>query len=122
MHVSIHSGRARYDSEELLDLSRQVRRAGGEMEDVRRSLRSITELDECRHRIRQQEEAAAVLAARLVSLSSALSEIARAYDSAEVRNAGNLKGGARWYQPVSGGQIYHSSGSTRRKIEQILYE
>ena len=91
MHIEINSEKANNASMRLLDLSRTVRRSRECVEDARRQLRQLSDLDECRSALQRQEEDLALLTARIVNLSNALREIAEVYRLTEERSAEDLE-------------------------------
>lgn len=91
VEIRINRDKAFAASEELMGLSRIIRQNQGEVEKVREQLRRLSELDRCRTELENQEEAMALLAARLVSLSASMAEIVRVFSRAESRSAENLE-------------------------------
>ena len=91
MRIKADTGKANVASADLLSLSRAVRCLREETEAVRRRLRQSPQLDVCRAELRRQEEELALLTARLVNLSTAMSQIVQAYNRVEKRNLDRLE-------------------------------
>lgn len=122
MRILFQYEKARRVSSELLALSRTVRQSAYEAEDAMRNLRLETEFAPCRQELQRQGEALALLTARLVSLSSALNEIASLYYRVEEQNTDRLGDGANsFYLPVPSGTLYQSGEDTHARMEQVLY-
>ena len=122
MHIEINSEKANNASMRLLDLSRTVRRSRECVEDARRQLRQLSDLDECRSALQRQEEDLALLTARIVDLSNALREIAEVYRLTEERSAEDLEDVRRPRQDVGEMVIYGVSDDVHRRIQKILYK
>ncbi len=122
MHIEINSEKANNASMRLLDLSRTVRRSRECVEDARRQLRQLSDLDECRSALQRQEEDLALLTARIVNLSNALREIAEVYRLTEERSAEDLEDVRRPRQDVGEMVIYGVSDDVHRRIQKILYK
>ena len=122
MHIEINSEKANNASMRLLDLSRTVRRSRECVEDARRQLRQLSDLDECRSALQRQEEDLALLTARIVNLSNALREIAEVYRLTEERSAEDLEDVRRPRQDVGEMVIYWVSDDVHRRIQKILYK
>ena len=122
MHIEINSEKANNASMRLLDLSRTVRRSRECVEDARRQLRQLSDLDECRSALQRQEEDLALLTARIVNLSNALREIAEVYRLTEERSAEDLEDVRRPRQDVGEMVIYGVSDDVHRRKQKILYK
>ena len=122
MHIEINSEKANNASMRLLDLSRTVRRSRECVEDARRQLRQLSDLDECRSALQRQEEDLALLTARIVNLSNALREIAEVYRLTEERSAEDLEDVRRPRQDVGEMVIYGVSDDVHRRSQKILYK
>lgn len=120
MKIKIIPKQADQSSSELLDLSRMLRRARDEAEDVRRQLRRHSQLEECRRQLQCQEEALTLLTARTVDMSCAMSEIADLYRAAEDKNVDRLDDRAPGIQIRGEAAVFHASGSVNRQIRNIL--
>ena len=122
MQIRVNTGKTNIASEDLLALSRTIRGLREEVEEVRRRLRRHTQLDNCRLQLQKQEEALTLLTARLVSMSSALSQISDAYNRAERRNLDGLEEESRLHQMAADVVMYGVGDHYRDKIHQILYQ
>ena len=120
MQIIFQRDPIRQVSAELLTLSKTVRQAGYELEDILRALRMETEFESCKHDLKHQEESAYLLTARLVSLSTALNEITQIYDRIETANAERLEGVSGFYRPSASGTLYRSGDDTHTRMERIL--
>lgn len=110
-------------SSELLCLSRQIRSLRFSVEEIQKNLRSITELDNCKYELKKQEEDIALLTARVVNMSTGLSEVAELYKKAERRNADLFENeGAPIYDYQAAGSLYESDGLLRERLDRILYQ
>lgn len=78
---------------ELLEMTRELRKAGDEVEATALRLTACTQLDACILKLRKQREAVRLSAARLTILSSVLCDIAAIYDRTETDMVEALDGG-----------------------------
>lgn len=122
MRIVFEREQAKQVSAELLALSKTLRQAGYEIEDIRRALRTETEFDACKRDLNRQEGNASLLTAHLVSLSAAMSEIIRLYERTEEGNAERLEGLSGFYRPSASGMVYRDGADTGLRIERILYQ
>lgn len=122
MQIVFQRDPIRQVSAELLTLSKMVRQSGYEIEDVLRALRMETEFESCKHDLKHQEESAYLLTARLVSLSTALNEIAQVYERVETASAERLEGVSGFYRPSATGTLYRSGDDTHSRMERILHQ
>lgn len=120
MQIVFQRDPIRQVSAELLTLSKTVRQSGYEIEDILRALRMETEFESCKHDLKHHEESAYLLTARLVSLSTALNEIAQIYERTEDANAERLEGVSGFYRPSVSGTLYRSGDDTHLRMERIL--
>ncbi len=89
--MKIEPRKADMASQELLDLSRLLRQAREEVEEVRRQLRCHSQLEECRRQLKRQEDNLSLSTAKVVDMSCALREIADLYRAAEEKNVERLE-------------------------------
>lgn len=122
MHINITPQKANSISADLLDLSRLLRQSREGVEDVRRQLRQMTELDECKTALRKQEEALAGLTAKVVNMSSALREITEAYRDTEEKIQDSLEERPRVNREPGKVIIYGVNDAMHKQIQQILYK
>lgn len=122
MQIEIHSEKANNAGVQLLELSRTVRRLRACTEDVRRQLRQLSDLDECKAALRRQEEDLALLTAKMVNMSSALREIASVYRMAEEKNLDSLEDARQLRHDAGEMVIYGVSDDMHRRINEILYK
>ncbi|MBQ9616848.1 MAG: hypothetical protein IJR48_00655 [Oscillibacter sp.] len=122
MQIMFERERVRQVSAELLTLSKTLRQAGAELTDIRQALRTETEFDACRRNLKHREEDAALLTARLVSLSTALNEISQLYTRAENGNAELLDGVSGRYLPPASATLYLNGADTHLRMERILQQ
>ena len=120
MQIIAHKEGMFQAGEELLGLSRKMRLSRERIEDAYRELTSLSELNECRRAIAQQEESVSFLIAGLVNLSAAIMEIAELYGRAEDRNITRMEDFSGLYATLQGGALYMSGGAVRQRIERIL--
>lgn len=80
------------ESDELIDISRELRGRCAQIEDVKARLGGYSQLDGCKRELIKQCEAVTVLAARLALLSTALQDIANIYGRTEQKNMELLEG------------------------------
>lgn len=78
---------------ELLEQTRELRKAGDEVEAATLRLTAYTQMDTCIRELRKQREAVRLAAAKLTLLSTALRDIATIYDRTEIDAAEALDGG-----------------------------
>lgn len=121
MKIKIIPKKVDYSSSELLDLSRMLRRARDEVEDVRRQLRHHSQLEECRRQLQRQEESLMLSTARVMDMSCAVSEIADLYRTAEGKNSDRLEERASGTYVRGEAAVFHASGSVNLQIRNILY-
>lgn len=121
MQITFERDPVKRVSLELLALSKTLRQAAFELEDIRRVLRMETELEACQRSLKRQEETALLSTAHLVSLSSALAEIIQLYERAETGNAERLEGVSGFYRPSASGTLYQNGADTSARIERILF-
>lgn len=121
MKIKIIPKKVDYSSSELLDLSRMLRRARDEVEDVRRQLRHHSQLEECRRQLQRQEESLMLSTARVMDMSCAVSEIADLYRTAEDKNSDRLEERASGTYVRGEAAVFHASGSVNLQIRNILY-
>lgn len=86
MKINIQQNGMLSSSQELLRLSRYVRQAGDEINDVERRLCDLSDLDFCRAALRQQQASLELLTGQIVHMASALYEITAAYIRTEQKN------------------------------------
>lgn len=91
MKIEIIPKRADAAGQELLELSRLLRRAREDVEKTRQQLRRHSQLEECRRQLQRQEEALTLSTAGAVDMCCALKEITDLYRTAEERNAEGLE-------------------------------
>lgn len=122
MKLTIDTQKMNVSGAELLNASRTTRRLRLEIEDVRRQLAVLSQMDQCRAELMKQEDALALVTARLTNLSTALDQIAGAYDAAERRNGGDLeeRGGIRGNYAQT--EAYETDGSFRERINHVLFK
>lgn len=123
MRIRTDTGKLSRLGEELLNASRSVKRLRDETEDVRRELRQLSQMDECRAALARQEEALYRLAAGLVGLSAALEQISGTYAASEERNVGSLEEAELPSRTGNGLGLYGGLDSGfKAQIDQILYQ
>lgn len=120
MQIIFQREPVRQVSAELLTLSKTVRQSGLEIEDILRALRMESEFESCKHDLKHHEESAYLLTARLVSLSTALNEIAQLYERVESANEERLEGASGFYRPSAPGTLYQTGNDTHARMERIL--
>ena len=122
MNIKIDKARALSASEELLDVSRAIRRSRVELDVICSQLRHQTELDQCRYELRKQEEAASIMTARLVALSSSLREVVTIYSRAEEHNADALEGETVRYRRSGQIRTKNLGNAIGKRINKILHQ
>lgn len=83
MQITAQPNRMRKTADDLLLLSETLRALRRETEDIGRRLRFQSELTGCIRELAKQEEALALLTARLVYLSAGLRQISLQYQTTE---------------------------------------
>lgn len=121
MRIRIDTGKTNGASSALLSISKSTRRLKAEVEDVRHQLRQLSQLDGCRAELAKQEEALTILTARLVNMSTALSQISDTYGLTENRNSDHLEECDR-FQGVTRAVLFSVNNRYRKQIDQILYK
>ena len=91
MKIRIQPQKTRAVSQELLDLSKKLRRYRFEIDEVRRNLRHHSDLEPCRRELLRQVEMAELETAR-VKLAAALAEISKYCEQTEERNGDEMEG------------------------------
>lgn len=91
MKIEVIPDKADQSGLDILELSRTLRQAREEVEEVRRELRRHTQLEECRYALQKQEDALARSTASCVKLSCSLREIAQLYRRTDRRNTDRLE-------------------------------
>lgn len=123
MRLGVDAGELNIEVEELISTSRSVRRMREEVEEARRQLRQLSQMEECCAALGKQEEALSYLAAGLSNLSVALRQASGLYSAAEERNIDVLEETERPSQDAASVVAYGGLNSTlRRHINQILYK
>ena len=120
MQIRIDPKQVNLVSSDLLSLSRRIRTAREEVEQIRRRLRQHSQLDECHMALRKHGEELEQLTAHLVQLSSTLGQVARLSQRTELRNTDRLEEDGRPCRtriPVS---VRVVDGVYQAKIQQIL--
>ena len=92
MKIRIQPQKTRAVSQELLDLSKKLRRYRFEIDEVRRNLRHHSDLEPCRRELLRQVEMAELETARVVKLAAALAEISKYCEQTEERNGDEMEG------------------------------
>ena len=90
MKIRIQPQKTRAVSQELLDLSKKLRRYRFEIDEVRRNLRHHSDLEPCRRELLRQVEMAELETARVVKLVAALAEISKYCEQTEERNGDEM--------------------------------
>ena len=120
MKIEIIPKKADGASEDLLELSRLLRRAREEVGELQRQLRRHSQLEECRRQLREQEEALSLSTARTVDMSCALREIADLYRTAEEKNTERLEERISSNRIRGDVVVFGPDGGVNRQIRKIL--
>lgn len=95
MEIKTNKQKLLRESDELMDISRDLRGCFAQVEDVKNRLGGYAQLDGCKRALLIQGEAIAALAVRLTLLSMALQDIANIYSRTEQKNIEVLEGCVR---------------------------
>lgn len=121
MWIEVNTGRIRKSGEDLAAISRTSASLGWEISSVCRQLRQISQMEECRKALNDQQEALNVIAARLAKMGDALARISEAYNLAEMRNSVRLEENAP-VQTVQNTTVYNVQQESNGRIDRILYQ
>ncbi len=109
------------EGEELLDVSRVVRRCGAEIENLRALLGRYTQMKGCCRELMKQSAAITETTARLALLSSALMDIANVYGRSERKNTVNTEGYSNSFSDRSQVQISSVPKNVIEQLNKLLY-
>lgn len=120
MKIEIIPKRVDAAGQELLELSRLLRRARDSVEETRQQLRRHSQLEECRRQLQRQEEALTLSTARTVDMVCALREITDLYRTVEDRNAEYLEEQASVRRIQGDITVFGAGDSVSSQIKNIL--
>lgn len=120
MRIEINIGRTHKAGEELVAASKASVNLGWEINSVCRQLRQISQMEECRKALNDQQEAINVIALRLAKMGDGLTRISETYALTELRNSDRLEECAP-VQTVKTTTIYSVQGEFKERINHILY-
>lgn len=120
MRIEIHTGRTRKSGEDLVAVSKASVNLGWEINSVCRQLRQISQMEECRKALNDQQEALNVIAVRLAKMGDGLARISETYNLTELRNSDRLEECALM-QTVKTTTIYSVQREFKERINHILY-
>lgn len=106
---------------DLLHLSRKTRQISFELEEVKRELRQLSELDACKAELRKKAEETELITAQLVNMSLVLEEITELYAGVEARNADRIDGEPALNRSSSGGTLRSGDGAMLSMLEEIFH-
>lgn len=92
MKIEADRQRLLQESENLIGMSRQIRKCGAQAESIWARLGRYTQLDGCRQELKKQIETVERITAELTLLASALQDIANRYGWTEQKNIEALDG------------------------------
>ena len=121
MWIEVNTGRIRGSGEELAAISRESVNFGWELNSVYRQLRQISQMEECRKALNDQQEALNVIAVRLARMGDGLARISEAYHVTEMRNSIRLEECAP-VQTVQNATVYSVQQEFKERIDRILYK
>ena len=119
MWIEVNTGRIRKSEEDLVTISKASVNFGWEINSVCRQLRQISQMEECRRALNDQQEALNAIATRLAKMGDGLARISEAYNLTEMRNSDRLEECAP-VQTVNNTTVYSVQQEFRSRIDRIL--
>lgn len=121
MRIEVNTGRTRKSGEDLVAVSKVSVNLGWEINNVCRQLRQISQMEECRKALNDQQEALNVIAARLAKMGDGLVRISETYNLTEIRNSDRLEECVP-AQTVRTTTVYSVQQEFKERIDRILYK
>lgn len=121
MRIEINTGRTRKSGEDLAAVSKLSENIGWEINSVCRQLRQISQMEECRKALNDQQAAMNIIAMRLAHMGDSLIRISETYNLAELRNSDRLEESGR-VQTIRNTAIYSVQQEFKGRIDRILYK